>query len=204
MSKPVTSISAENIASQAAQARNLQRARLDQQRKQEAQKKMYTQKIAGQIQKGRVAPQKTDAQKKQALNGKRSFLAKQTQKRKMAGLQKQKIKSLQKIIKKYEKTLWFLLYTAAFADELFDVLPVPFLAQVLSLSSSAYINFALWNIGSPKTRKIDRIKRAGLVIIDIVPFINYLPTTIIMLYTVKKREEERYKKAKKQLAKISQ
>ena len=197
-------ISAEDLARQREQRLRLQEMRMVQQREQEMQKQAYTQKMAQNVNASRQGVPKSEAQKKQTLNAQRQAIKQKEQAPKINAARKAQLKKQQKIIKKYERTSWTLLYVAAIFDDIADVLTIPIVSTALSICSSLYVNFKLWSIGSEKARNKMRLKRAGLLVLDLIPIINWIPVTTWIVYNAQQDEKKRVKKARKIIEKYSQ
>ncbi len=197
-------ISAEDLARQREQRLRLQEVRMAQQREQEIQKQTYTQKMAQNVNASRQGVPRSEAQKKQALNTQRQVIRQKDQAPKINAARKAQLKKQQKIITKYERTSWTLLYVAAIFDDISDILTIPILSTALSICSSLYVNFKLWSIGSEKARNRMRLKRAGLLVLDLMPIINWIPVTTWIVYKAQEEEKKRVKKAKKIIEKYSQ
>lgn len=193
------------LAKQAEFSRNLKKAQANQQQKQAQQ---HIQNTTNNIQIARppIAPtttQKTDAQQKQALRGQQRWHARVIQARKrkkrIAGIQKK----YEKIIRQYVRVSWMLIYVAAVSDAFFDLLLIPILSTFMSFCTSLYINAALWNVGGAKGRAKRRIIRASVSTMDLIPIINLIPFSILIVYKTKEDEKKRAKRARKALKKLS-
>lgn len=197
-------VSAQELARQREQRLRLQEMRAMQQRDQEMQKQAYTQKMAQGVHASHHDIPRSEAQKKQALNTQRQVIKQKAQTSKINAARNARLKKLQKIITKYERTSWTLLYVAAIFDDIADILTIPILSTGLSICSSLYVNYKLWSIGSEKARNRMRLKRAGLLVLDLIPIINWIPVTTWIVYNAQQDEKKRVKKAKKIIKKYSQ
>jgi hypothetical protein len=200
--QPQRSMAAEQ-AQQADFARNLKRAQAAQQQKQQLERQ-HAERVAQNLKSSRYnPPPQTDAQKKQALQQRQRWNARMITARKRKKTSKLLSKKYQKIIAKYNHTSWILLYTAAFADAFFDVLTIPILSTVLSICTSLYLNIKLWRMGPAKARNKRRMIRATASLLDLIPIINLIPVSVLIVYKTQEEEKKRVRKAKKALKKLS-
>lgn len=195
------------IARQSEYRRNLENARRTQQEKEQAAKSAYNEKIGTSVQNANlpsVDQKSVEREKKNQLTQRRQDENKKTADKKQKKAYNLLVKKQQKIIKKYEGTSWFLLYVAAFSDDIFDVLTIPVVSTIGSFCTSLYVNGKLWSMGSEKARNQMRMKRAGLLVVDLIPIINWIPITTWIVYKAQQNEQKRVKRAKKIIAKYSQ
>lgn len=184
-------------------ARNLKRAQAQNQ-KRESQKERHIEQLAGEIKSGQYrAPQKTDAQKKQALRSRQGLHAQVLKSRRRKKARAKALGKLEKVVRRYERTNWTLLYVAAIADALFDLLTVPILSTALSFCTTLYINAALWRLGRESVRAKRRMIRVGVSALDLVPIINLIPFSVLIVYRTQEEERKRAEKAKNKLKKLS-
>ncbi|PID51825.1 MAG: hypothetical protein CR972_05105 [Candidatus Moraniibacteriota bacterium] len=195
-------MSVAEIAKQEDFLRNLKMAQAAHRKKQSLEQK-HLENIGQSIKKSRYnTPIQTDAQKRQMLKKEQKWrngmIAAQKRNRK----KKKNIKKQQKIIRRYNRVLWILVYTAAFADVLFDMLSIPIFSMILSFCTSFYINFSLWNVGPREERAKRRLNRAFFSVIDLVPIINLVPFSVLIVYKAQTNEKKRVIKAKKIIKKL--
>ncbi len=190
-------MSTADLARQMAYERNLKKARLTHEKQQHIQNS--TKNSAPQR---ATAQKRTDAQKKQELKAQQRWHARmitaRNRRKKLAKLaQKQK-----KIIKKYLRMPWLVITVAAVADAFFDLLIIPVVSTLLSFCTSLYINVALWRVGPQKERAKRRMIRAMVSLLDLIPIINLIPFSLLIVFKEKNDAEKRVRKAKGKLKEI--
>ena len=196
-------MSAAEIAKQANFTRELKKAQAANQKKQVLEHQ-HNENLGRNIKSSRyTAPIRTDAQKKQALKEQQRWHARMIASRKRGKKKASLTKKYAKIITKYNRVSWTLLYTAAYADVFFDVLTIPILSTVLSFCTSLYIIIGLWNVGPKKERTKRRMIRISASIIDLIPIINLIPIAVIIVYKAQESEKKRVHNAKRALKKLS-
>ncbi len=173
-------------------------------------KQAHLQQLSGNVQSSHAAstsqpkqPPKTDAQQKQALKQKQKWYARTIHARKRKKRKKLLTKKYKKIIRKYQRTSWILLYVAAFSDALFDILSVPFLSVGISFCLSLYINIALWGIGKKGDRQKTRIIRGAVSLLDLIPIVNFIPFSVVIVYKAQDNEKKRVKRARRIIKKLN-
>lgn len=195
-------------AQELARAHNLRRAQHAYQQKQQKQKQLqqsqYTQKLAKTVslshQSMNTNVSKTDAKIKQQLNTQRKqwrirMLTERKKKKKLKVISKK----YQKVITKYNHVSWTLLYVAAVSDDFSDLIPI---LDLMSVPLSLYMTYALWNVGAKQERNKLRIKRGIIMLIDLIPLISAIPFSVMIIYNIKEKEQNRVKRARKVLNKI--
>jgi hypothetical protein len=189
--------------------RDFKDARIAEQKKQQKLKKeQYAGGLASAVKASHVNTQKTtsnktDAQTKREIRQRQSWYAKIIKARKRKKSKKILTRKYEKIIKGYSRISWMLLYTAAVADAFFDLISVPILSTFMSISFSLYLNLALWSVGEKKDRAKRRLIRASVSVLDLIPIINLIPFSIMIVYKTQTREQKRVKRAKKMIEKIN-
>lgn len=191
---------ASNLERDMQNRRNLQLARMEAEHLKKEAQTQHVKSVAKGIGAGRVVTQRNDSQKKHALTQQRNNLAQGVKKGNQSTIQEARVKKLNGIIKKYERTPWTVLYVVAAFDDGSDL--IPFLSIFTSIGTSIYLNAKLWECGDAQTRQSSRIRRIFLSLVDTVPIINLLPVSIYIVYSAKKSEQARVDAAKKELAKI--
>jgi hypothetical protein len=184
---------------EAVHLRNLKKAQIASRRNVQN-NNQYTQKSGAQ----NDMQTQTEAQKKQALKKKQRWHARMIAARKGKKIKKNLLKKQVRTIKGYNRVLWPVVYAAAFADAFFDILSIPILSTFLSFCTSLYINFALWSVGKHDQRSRQRIKRAAVLLLDLVPIINLIPFSVLVVYKTQEDAKKDVQKAKKIIKKISQ
>lgn len=192
-------VSAAEQAKQADFSRNLKKAQIDQRN---IQKTINSGQVNNQNT-TQYGDEKTDAQKKQGLRGRQRWHARMIQARKRDKRKAMITKKYDKIIRQYGRVSWMLLYVAAASDAFFDLLTIPVLSTILSFCTSLYINAVLWNVGGKKGRAKRRIIRASISTLDLIPIINLIPFSVIIVYRTQEDEKNRVERAKKALKKLS-
>ncbi len=182
------------------QRRNLKSAQAENQREQ---KEKYMQNLTESVKKDKYKTPKTEAQQKQALKKKQGLNARLIKMRKKKKKNKLLTKKYKRIIKKYQRTSWTLLYVAAFADAFFDLLTIPVISTIMSFGLSLYINIALWNIGPKKERTKRRLIRAGASTLDLIPIINWIPISVLIIYKAQEGGKRRVRRAKRIIKKLN-
>ncbi len=173
-------------------------------------KQAHLQQLSGNIQSSHATSMsqaqqqpETGAQQKQAIKQKQRWYARTIKARKKKKKKKVLTKKYEKIIRKYQKTSWILLYVVAFSDALFDILSVPFLSTGISFCLSLYINIALWRIGKKGDRQKTRIIRGAVSLLDLIPIINFIPFSVVIVYKAQNNEKKRVKRARRIIKKLN-
>lgn len=191
-------VSTADLAQQADFSRKLQSVRNADQLKQKNERR-HVENIAQEMKKQPYKTPTTESRKKQELKSRQRIQARLIRARKRNKAKARIQKQYYKIIAQYARTPWMVLYVAAFTDAFFDILMIPVLSTIASFCASLYINIRMWNIGGKKGRVKRRLLRASISAIDLIPIINIIPFSIIIIYKTKEDERKRVEKAKRKI-----
>jgi hypothetical protein len=195
-------VSPEDLMRYAQMQRNFERARNAQRQKIEQKKEHYMKNIGQQVGASHAVAPRTESQKKHALREKQNNNVQNKKKKDNSAAKKILIKKHMRIIRNYERKIWTLLYVAAFAGAFFDVLTIPILSTMMSFCTSLYINVGLWNVGEPNKRARLRLLRAGVSTLDLVPIINLIPFSVLLVYKTHEEEQKRVKRSRNIVKKV--